>query len=207
MLAALEPLLAARAARRSCSSTATRTRRWRARSPAAQAGIPVAHVEAGMRSFDRTMPEELNRVLTDHASRPAAVLVARRRRRTCARERVAGRGRGRRRRDGRRRAAARPARARRAPRCSTALRRGAGRVRARDRAPRRQRRRPGSGSRGSSRCCRRCPGPVVLPLHPRTRGAARRGGPARAARRRASARAAARLPRVHRAAAATRARC
>ena len=35
---------------------------------AAQSGIPVAHVEAGMRSYDRTMPEELNRVLTDHAS-------------------------------------------------------------------------------------------------------------------------------------------
>src|SRR5712691_12025575 len=33
---------------------------------AAQAGVPVAHVEAGMRSFDRRMPEELNRVLTDH---------------------------------------------------------------------------------------------------------------------------------------------
>jgi UDP-N-acetylglucosamine 2-epimerase (non-hydrolysing)/UDP-GlcNAc3NAcA epimerase len=33
---------------------------------AAQAGVPVAHVEAGMRSFDRSMPEELNRVLTDH---------------------------------------------------------------------------------------------------------------------------------------------
>jgi len=34
----------------------------------AQGGVPVAHVEAGMRSFDRRMPEELNRVLTDHAS-------------------------------------------------------------------------------------------------------------------------------------------
>jgi UDP-N-acetylglucosamine 2-epimerase (non-hydrolysing)/UDP-GlcNAc3NAcA epimerase len=35
---------------------------------AAQAGVAVGHVEAGMRSFDRAMPEELNRVLTDHAS-------------------------------------------------------------------------------------------------------------------------------------------
>jgi UDP-N-acetylglucosamine 2-epimerase len=57
---------------------------------AAQTGIPVAHVEAGMRSFDRTMPEELNRILTDHLSDlllcPSATAVE-----NLGRENVAGR--------------------------------------------------------------------------------------------------------------------
>ena len=57
---------------------------------AAQAHVPVAHVEAGMRSFDRAMPEELNRVLTDHLSDvllcPSPTAVA-----NLEREHVAGR--------------------------------------------------------------------------------------------------------------------
>lgn len=46
---------------------------------AAKIHIPVAHIEAGLRSYDRAMPEEINRVLTDHLSElllaptPAAV--------------------------------------------------------------------------------------------------------------------------------------
>ena len=68
---------------------------------AAQAGVPVAHVEAGMRSYDRAMPEELNRVLTDHAS--SLLLCSSEAAAETLRGRAGGRrGRGRGRRDGRR---------------------------------------------------------------------------------------------------------
>ena len=47
---------------------------------AAKANVPVAHVEAGLRSFDLRMPEEVNRRLTDHVSRllfcPTSAAVA-----------------------------------------------------------------------------------------------------------------------------------
>ena len=88
MLAALEPLLAAE--RPDVVLVYGDTNSTLAGALAgAQAGVPVAHVEAGMRSYDRTMPEELNRVLADHA---AALLLcsSERAAETLRLERVAG---------------------------------------------------------------------------------------------------------------------
>ena len=66
MLAALEPLLEELAPDAVLVYGDTNSTLAGATGAARSAGAAVVHVEAGMRSFDWSMPEELNRVLTDH---------------------------------------------------------------------------------------------------------------------------------------------
>ena len=67
----------------------------------ARLDLPLAHVESGMRSFDDSMPEERNRVLTDHLSDLLLCSTPDRRREPRARGRGRGRRAGRRRDGGR----------------------------------------------------------------------------------------------------------
>ncbi len=117
---------------------------------AAKAQVPLAHVEAGMRSFNRSMPEEVNRVVADALSALSLCSTE------AAVENLAQRGARRhggpgRRRDGRRRADLRPDR-RRALGRARAPRPGAARLHRRHRPPRRQRRRPRQPPRRWSTC-------------------------------------------------------
>ena len=197
--AALGRPAARRARPTPCSSTATRTRRSPARSPPRRRGSRSPTSRPGMRSFDRAMPEELNRV-ADRSRLATCCSCPRRPRPTNLARESASRARSRSSATSwstSRALLAPRARADDAPLRAAGV--AAGRVRARHRAPRRQRRRSRSACArlvelllGSTLPAR----PAAAPAHPRAAG----GG--RAARARSQAgtivAAAARLPRVHR---------
>ena len=153
ILGALEPVLAelepAAGAGLRRHQLHARRARWRRR----RRGIRLAHVEAGMRSFDRSMPEELNRVLTDHASE-LLLCSTETAMRNLEREGVARRGASGGRRDGGR-VACLP-RHRGGALAVLAARARAGRLPRGDRAPGRERGPPGAAA-GAGGVLGRCP--------------------------------------------------
>ena len=159
---------------------------------AVKLGIPVAHVEAGLRSRDREMPEEINRILTDSVSTWLFTTEAEANDNLAAEGVPAERDPPRRQRHDRHAAAQRRTRAgdRRARGASACER---GKYAPAHAAPPEQRRRSrhrcGSCSARSRRSTATLP--IVFPVHPRTRAAlaapARRRGARAAARRARSA--------------------
>ena len=164
---------------------------------AAKLGHPLGHVESGLRSFDRAMPEEVNRVVADVLCDlrfcPSETAVA-----NLAAEGIA---------DGVHLvgdvmvdvAAAFGPIAQRRSRRARAPGRRARRLRAGHRAPPVEHR-PTRPCRPLVEVLEAVDGPLVFPLHPRTRAALERAGLLDRAARRRDALPAARLPRLHRAA-------
>ena len=142
---------------------------------AAKHGVPVIHVEAGLRSYDRTMPEEINRVLTDQISDLLFITESERAAPTCcARASAECAHPVRRQRDDRHPApqpgARRPRRQNPERRWCGGFLAARGYARA-DPAPALQR---GRSRHAAQRCSKRVGEinrslPVVFPLHPRTR--------------------------------------